>query len=101
MLRPKNQNWQQATASAYRLPFAQGGDRPHEAQVIRGSGEVHPVSERPDRANWQKPDEVVKALGLKGSETVVDLGFGSGYFTFRLAKVLPNGESSLPTPSPR
>jgi len=48
--------------------------------------------ERPDRANWQKPDEVVKALGLKGSETVVDLGSGSGYFTFRLAKVLPNGK---------
>jgi FkbM family methyltransferase len=48
--------------------------------------------ERPDRAQWQKPDEVVKALGLKGSEMVVDLGAGSGYFTFRLAKALPNGK---------
>lgn len=48
--------------------------------------------ERPDRAKWQKPDEVVKALGLKGTETVVDLGAGSGYFTFRLAKVLPKGK---------
>jgi len=48
--------------------------------------------ERPDRAQWQKPDEVVKALGLKGNETVVDLGAGSGYFTFRLAKALPTGK---------
>ena len=48
--------------------------------------------ERPDRAKWQKPDEVVKALGLKGLETVVDLGAGSGYFTFRLSKALPQGK---------
>jgi len=47
--------------------------------------------ERPDRAAWQKPDEVVAALGLDGSETVVDLGAGSGYFTFRLAGALPRG----------
>jgi SAM-dependent methyltransferase len=47
--------------------------------------------ERADRATWQKPDEVVAALSLKGSETVVDLGAGSGYFAFRLAKALPKG----------
>ena len=47
--------------------------------------------ERPDRARWQKPDEVVSALGLKGSETVVDLGAGSGYFAFRFARALPKG----------
>lgn len=47
--------------------------------------------ERKDRAQWQKPDEVVKALGLSGSEVVVDLGSGPGYFTFRLAKALPSG----------
>jgi ubiquinone/menaquinone biosynthesis C-methylase UbiE len=35
---------------------------------------------------------VVKALGLSGGETVVDLGAGSGYFTFRLAKALPRGK---------
>jgi len=48
--------------------------------------------ERPDRAVWQKPDEVVAALGLRGNETVFDLGAGSGYFTFRLAKALPRGK---------
>ncbi len=47
--------------------------------------------ERPDRSKWQKPDEVVESLGLTGSELVVDLGAGSGYFTFRLSKALPQG----------
>jgi predicted methyltransferase len=48
--------------------------------------------ERPDRAAWQKPDAVVAALGLAGTETVVDLGAGSGYFTFRFARALGAGK---------
>ncbi len=48
--------------------------------------------EREERALWQKPDAVVKALGLTGSETVADVGAGSGYFTFRLSKALPKGK---------
>jgi SAM-dependent methyltransferase len=48
--------------------------------------------ERPDRAVWQKPDAVVEALGLVGNETVADVGAGSGYFSFRLAKALPSGK---------
>ncbi len=48
--------------------------------------------ERPDRAAWQKPDTVVAALHLAGTETLVDVGAGSGYFTFRFAKALPKGK---------
>jgi ubiquinone/menaquinone biosynthesis C-methylase UbiE len=48
--------------------------------------------ERADRAEWQKPEAVVKALGLKGTESIVDLGSGSGYFTFRLSKAVPKGK---------
>lgn len=48
--------------------------------------------DRPDRAAWQKPDQVVAALGLKGTETIYDLGAGSGYFSFRFAKALPQGQ---------
>lgn len=47
--------------------------------------------ERSDRAAWQKPDEVIKALELEGDETVADLGAGSGYFSFRFAQALPLG----------
>ncbi len=48
--------------------------------------------ERPDRATWQKPDAVVAALRLAGTETLVDVGAGSGYFSFRFAKALPKGK---------
>jgi ubiquinone/menaquinone biosynthesis C-methylase UbiE len=48
--------------------------------------------ERPDRAAWQKPDEVVAALGLKGNETVLELGEGSGCFSFKLARAVPRGK---------
>jgi SAM-dependent methyltransferase len=48
--------------------------------------------EKPDRGLWQKPEAVVAALKLKGSETVVDLGAGSGYFSFRIAQALGTGK---------
>ena len=39
----------------------------------------------PSREAWQKPDEVVKALGLKPGESVADIGAGTGYFARRFA----------------
>ncbi len=40
----------------------------------------------PHREAYQKPDEVVAALHLKKGEVIADIGAGSGYFTFRLAR---------------
>ena len=40
----------------------------------------------PKRDAHQKPDEVVAALKLKIGEVIADIGAGSGYFTFRLAR---------------
>jgi 2-polyprenyl-3-methyl-5-hydroxy-6-metoxy-1,4-benzoquinol methylase len=46
--------------------------------------------ERPDRASWQKPEEVIAALGpIKGLK-VVDIGCGTGYFSFRLEQAGAN-----------
>ena len=46
----------------------------------------------PARDAWQKPDQVVGALGLKAGETACDIGSGPGYFTLRLARAVgPSG----------
>jgi predicted methyltransferase len=48
--------------------------------------------ERPGRDQEQRPDEVIRKMGLKDGDVVADLGAGSGYFTRRLAKaVAPSG----------
>jgi ubiquinone/menaquinone biosynthesis C-methylase UbiE len=41
--------------------------------------------EDPKRDAYQKPQEVLMALGLRAGEIIADIGAGSGYFTFRLA----------------
>ena len=48
--------------------------------------------EAPDRAIWQKPDEIMDALNIADGSTVADVGAGAGWFTVRLARrVGPNG----------
>lgn len=44
--------------------------------------------DRPDRDQYQKPEQVVQALGLKAGMAVADLGSGSGYFTRRFVKAV-------------
>jgi ubiquinone/menaquinone biosynthesis C-methylase UbiE len=49
--------------------------------------------EGPDRDAWQRPDEVMDALGIAEGSIVADLGAGGGWFTIRLARrVGPNGK---------
>jgi ubiquinone/menaquinone biosynthesis C-methylase UbiE len=46
-----------------------------------------------DRDAWQKPDEIMDALGIAENSVVADLGAGGGWFTIRLARrVGPNGK---------
>jgi predicted methyltransferase len=42
--------------------------------------------EDPARDGYQKPHEVVMALGLKPGDIVADIGSGSGYFALRFAQ---------------
>jgi ubiquinone/menaquinone biosynthesis C-methylase UbiE len=42
--------------------------------------------EDPARDAYQKPHEVVTALGLKDGERIADIGAGSGYFALRFAR---------------
>ncbi|MBT5030757.1 MAG: class I SAM-dependent methyltransferase [Proteobacteria bacterium] len=38
----------------------------------------------PDRQEWQKPEDAIAALGELTGKTVMDIGSGTGYFSFRL-----------------
>ncbi len=43
------------------------------------------------RDRWQKPEEVIHAIGLKSGQVIIDIGAGEGYFTERFAKVVAPG----------
>jgi SAM-dependent methyltransferase len=48
--------------------------------------------EAPDREQWQKPDQIMDALGIAEGAVVAELGAAGGWFTLRLARrVGPNG----------
>ena len=49
------------------------------------------VFDDPARDAWQKPHEVIQALALAPQARVADLGAGTGYFSARLANMLPKG----------
>ena len=46
----------------------------------------------PARDAWQKPDEVLNALHLQRTDRVADLGAGTGYFSVRIARLVPEGK---------
>ncbi|HEY5937619.1 MAG TPA: class I SAM-dependent methyltransferase [Kofleriaceae bacterium] len=50
------------------------------------------IFDDPKRDEWQQPDKVIAALALTPKMTVADIGAGTGYFTVRLARAVPEGE---------
>jgi SAM-dependent methyltransferase len=72
-------------------PLRKAGVDPQHLKPFADAQTYAAFLERPDRAAWQKPDEVVRALHLTGNEVLADVGAGSGYFTFRFAAALPQG----------
>jgi SAM-dependent methyltransferase len=49
------------------------------------------VFDDPARDAWQKPAEVIRALALAPTASVADIGAGTGYFSVRLARAVPQG----------
>lgn len=47
---------------------------------------------RPSRVREERPDEVVANMGLAPDHVVADIGAGSGYFSFRIARLVPEGK---------
>ncbi len=78
-------------AGAFALPA--GAQSPQTHQHSFGDAEkwAH-VFDDPQRDEWQKPHEVIKALALKPDAVVADIGAGTGYFSARLANMLREGK---------
>ncbi|HZS04679.1 MAG TPA: methyltransferase domain-containing protein [Blastocatellia bacterium] len=73
----------------HRLPLAVflligvSGPSLSAAQAVRNTPQESERARRRDE--WQRPGEVMDALGASPGSRVADIGCGSGYFTFRLA----------------
>ena len=69
------------------------GQNPHTHQhQFKDAEKWAHVFDDPKRDEWQKPHEVIQALKLPPDALVADVGAGTGYFSARLATMLPKGK---------
>jgi SAM-dependent methyltransferase len=65
---------------------------PHTHQhSFSGAEQWAHVFDDPKRDAWQKPHEVIQALALEPDAVIADVGSGTGYFSVRLANMVPKG----------
>lgn len=78
-----------ALASAVAPAAAQTPHTHHHA--FSGAERWSDYFDDPKRDAWQKPHEVLTALAPRPDARIADIGSGTGYFTVRLARHVPEG----------
>jgi predicted methyltransferase len=82
----------QRTAQAAK-PAIAASQSPHtHDHSFSGAEQWAKIFDDPQRDAWQKPHEVIQALKLKADAVVADIGSGTGYFSVRLAHMVPKGK---------
>jgi predicted methyltransferase len=81
-LRASNMKFRKLFLVAFFLPVVGGALFSTTLAVWKSSQESDRARKRDE---WQRPAEVIDALGVKSGYRVADIGSGYGYFTFRLA----------------
>jgi precorrin-6B methylase 2 len=78
----------------YRAPSRDGTGKIYMGREIARVMDPDNASwlERPNREVEELPGQVLSHMNLKPDAVVADIGAGTGYFTFRLSSMLPNGK---------
>lgn len=83
-----------STAYGYKQPSSDGIGKVYmgrEISQVMGHRGAYWL-ERPSREADERPDVAVDALNLNPTDTVADIGAGTGYMSFRMARKVPNGQ---------
>ncbi len=63
----------------------------HGREIARVEGHAEHL-DRPTRALSELPERVLDVMALRPDEAIADVGAGTGFFTFRLARRVPQGQ---------
>ena len=92
--------WSDATAqSTNRYEYREQHSRDGIGKFYMGREIAHVMGyqgaewlERPERIEEERPDQVVEQMKLKPADVVADVGAGTGYFSFRISRVVKQGK---------
>lgn len=86
--------WGDESVYSSKEPSRDGTGKVYMGREISQTVSSHAISwlERRDREGEEKPSLVIENLELKPDDVVADIGAGSGYFSFLLAPLVPQGK---------
>ena len=82
------------TTYVYRKPSAGGTGKFYFGREIAAIMDASGSDwlERPSRPREESTDSIVQAMALKPNMVIADIGAGTGYYTFRVAKLVPQAK---------